>query len=71
MARAARFGWCAMFDLKAARIAAGFVTQQAMAEALDVDRRSVGRWERGEIATPVVVKVALGCMARLRELESA
>lgn len=39
-----------------------------MADALDVDRRSVGRWERGDIPPPAVVLVALRCMARLRGL---
>ena len=39
-----------------------------MAEAFDLNRRTVERWERGEVAVPKVVEIALRCMARLREL---
>lgn len=56
-------------EFKAARQAAGFATQEAIAEAFDLNRRTVGRWERGEVAVPKVVEVALSCMVRLRELE--
>lgn len=53
-------------EFKAVRAAAGLTTQEAVAETLEVDRRTVGRWERGEVAVPGAVKVALRCMARLR-----
>lgn len=55
-----------MLDFKALRLAAGLATQQAAADTLDVDRRSIGRWERGDIAPPVVVVLALRCMAIIR-----
>jgi DNA-binding transcriptional regulator YiaG len=55
-------------EFRTARDAAGLPTQEAVATALEVDRRTVGRWERGEVAVPGTVKVALRCMARLREL---
>jgi DNA-binding transcriptional regulator YiaG len=55
-------------EFRTARDAAGLPTQEAVATTLEVDRRTVGRWERGEVAVPGAVKVALRCMARLREL---
>ena len=70
MVVAARCGWFAMTaeQFKAARLAAGLMTQEAVADALEVDRRTVGRWERGEVAVPRVVWIALDCIARLRDL---
>jgi DNA-binding transcriptional regulator YiaG len=56
-------------EFKAARLAAGFATQEAIAEAMEVDRRTVGRWERGDVPVPGAVKVALRCMAQLRQVE--
>jgi DNA-binding transcriptional regulator YiaG len=53
-------------EFKTARLAAGLATQESVAEALEVDRRTVGRWERGDVPIPGPVKVALRCMARLR-----
>lgn len=53
-------------QFKAARIAAGLTTQEAVAECMEVDRRTAGRWERGDVPVPGSVKVALRCMARLR-----
>ncbi len=58
-------------EFKAARLAAGLATQEAVAELLEVDRRTVNRWERGAVPVPGAVKVALRCMMRLRELEEA
>jgi DNA-binding transcriptional regulator YiaG len=71
MVVAARCGWCAMTpeQFKAARLAAGLATQEAVADALEVDRRTVGRWERGDVLVPGAVKVALRCMARIRDIE--
>lgn len=55
-------------EFQAARTAAGLATQEAVAAALEVDRRTVGRWERGDVPVPGPVRVALRCMARLREI---
>ena len=55
-------------EFKEARAAAGLPTQEAVADLMEVDRRTVGRWERGQVPVPGAVKVALRCMARLREL---
>jgi transcriptional regulator with XRE-family HTH domain len=49
-------------QFKAARLAAGLTTQEAVADALEVDRRTVGRWERGEVPVPGPVRVALRLM---------
>jgi DNA-binding transcriptional regulator YiaG len=49
-------------QFKAARLAAGLATQEAVADALEVDRRTVGRWERGEVPVPGPVRVALRLM---------
>lgn len=46
-------------QFKTARLAAGFATQEAIAEAFDLNRRTVGRWERGEVPVPKVVEIAL------------
>lgn len=51
---------------KAARLAAGLTTQQAAADALESDLRTVRRWENGERSIPGPVRVALRCIARLR-----
>lgn len=56
-------------EFKAARLAAGFATQEAIAEAFDLNRRTVSRWERGQVPVPKVVEIALGCIARLRAAE--
>jgi DNA-binding XRE family transcriptional regulator len=53
-------------QFKAARQAAGFATQEAIAEAFDLNRRTVGRWERGQVPVPKVVEIALDGIARLR-----
>lgn len=73
MACAASPGWCAMTpdEFKAARLAAGLLTQQAAADALECDLRTVRRWENGERAVPGPVRVALRCMARLRPHDGA
>jgi DNA-binding transcriptional regulator YiaG len=49
-------------EFKAARLAAGLATQEAVAAALEVDRRTVGRWERGDVPVPGPVRVALRLM---------
>jgi DNA-binding transcriptional regulator YiaG len=49
-------------QFKAARVVAGLTTQEAVADALEVDRRTVGRWERGEVPVPGPVRVALRLM---------
>jgi DNA-binding transcriptional regulator YiaG len=49
-------------EFKAARAAAGLMTQQAAADALEIDRRTVGRWERGEVPVPGPARVALRLM---------
>ena len=55
-------------EFKAARLAAGLHTQQAAATALESDLRTISRWEHGERAVPGPVRVALRCLAKLREL---
>lgn len=64
MACAARPDWCAMTpdEFKAARLAAGLATQQAAADALESDLRTVRRWENGERGIPGPVRVALRLM---------
>lgn len=52
-------------EFKAARLAAGLPTQQAAADALESDIRTVKRWEYGERPIPGPVRVALRLMRRL------
>ena len=52
-------------EFRAARLALGLATQQIAADRLEVDVRTVGRWERGDIAVPGPVKVALRLMRQL------
>jgi DNA-binding transcriptional regulator YiaG len=54
-------------DFKAAIAALG-LSQRAAALALEVDERTVRKWALGERAIPGPVRVALRCMARLRQL---
>jgi DNA-binding transcriptional regulator YiaG len=49
-------------EFKAARLAAGLPTQQAAADALECDLRTVRRWENGERGIPGPVRVALRLM---------
>lgn len=49
-------------EFKAARLAAGLPTQQAAADALESDLRTVRRWENGERSIPGPVRVALRLM---------
>lgn len=49
-------------EFKAARLAAGLATQQAAANALECDLRTVRRWENGERSVPGPVRVALRLM---------
>lgn len=58
-------------ELKAARLAAGFTSQVAMAEAFNLNRRTVGRWERGEVAVPRVVEIALRLMGKTSPSQAA
>lgn len=69
----AAWWWFAMTpeQFKAARLAAGLATQQAAADALESDLRTVRRWENGERAIPGPVRVALRCMASLRPHDRA
>ena len=46
-------------------MAAGW-SQKDMADALGIEIRTVGRYERGQREIPGPVRVALRCMARLR-----
>lgn len=54
-------------EFKAARIEAGLFTLKAAAIALESDLRTIRRWENGERAVPGPVRVALRCLANLRE----
>lgn len=56
-------------EFKAARLAAGLATQQAAADALECDLRTVRRWENGERGIPGPVRVSLRCIALLRAQE--
>ena len=49
-------------EFKAARQAVGLSTQQAAADALECDLRTVRRWENGERGIPGPVRVALRLM---------
>ena len=54
-------------EFKAARIDAGLFTLKDAAAALESDLRTIRRWERGERAVPGPVRVALRCLAKMRE----
>jgi DNA-binding transcriptional regulator YiaG len=48
---------------------AGLETQQAAADALDVDIRTVRRWDNGERTVPGPAWAALGYLRQLRDHE--
>ena len=49
--------------LRDLRRAAGFATQEDLAAALCIDRRTVTRWERGQCRTPVSLRLWLQNLA--------
>ncbi len=53
-------------EFKAAIAALGW-SQEEAARQLGVDGRTVRRWIAGDRAIPKIVRIALGCMARLHE----
>lgn len=58
-------------EFKAARLAAGLPTLTAAAAALESDLRTIRRWEHGERTIPGPARVALRCLAKLRELSQS